>query len=84
MCGETAQIFAGAVLPHARKRGGQITLPAARTRVAQELGCRLLIAETDAEAPGTHNSSLRNMLRLRSQVAYERRNWTWQLTDDEG
>jgi GNAT superfamily N-acetyltransferase len=76
--GETAQMFADAVLPHARKRGGQTALLAARARVARELGCRLLIAETGAEAPGTHNSSLHNMLRLGFQVAYERRNWSWQ------
>ncbi|MFF3398765.1 GNAT family N-acetyltransferase [Streptomyces sp. NPDC002659] len=81
--GETAQLFAGAVLPHARRRGGQTALLAARARVAQELGCRLLIAETGAEAPGTHNSSLHNMLRLGFQVAYERRNWLWQLAPDE-
>ncbi|MFJ6571000.1 GNAT family N-acetyltransferase [Streptomyces sp. NPDC091292] len=80
--GGTAQMFAGAVLPHARKRGGQTALLAARARVAQELGCRLLIAETGAESgagtAGTHNSSLHNMLRLGFQVAYERRNWSWQ------
>lgn len=75
-------MFAGAVLPHARKRGGQTALLAARARVAQELGCRLLIAETGAEAPGTHNSSLHNMLRLGFQVASERRNWNWRLTPD--
>ncbi|MCX4584657.1 GNAT family N-acetyltransferase [Streptomyces sp. NBC_01481] len=81
--GETAQMFAGAVLPHARNRGGQTALLAARARVAQELRCRLLIAETGVEAPGTHNSSLHNMLRLGFQVAYERRNWSWRLTPDE-
>jgi GNAT superfamily N-acetyltransferase len=81
--GETAQMFAGAVLPHARKRGGQTALLAARARVAQELGCRVLIAETGAEAPGTHNSSLHNMLRLGFEAVYERRNWSWHLTHDE-
>ncbi|MGW3415566.1 GNAT family N-acetyltransferase [Streptomyces sp. NPDC000888] len=81
--GDTAQLFAGAVLPHARGRGGQTALLAARARVAQKLGCRLLIAETGAETPGTHNSSLHNMLRLGFQVAYERRNWRWRLTPDE-
>ncbi|WP_210588720.1 GNAT family N-acetyltransferase [Streptomyces sp. GESEQ-35] len=77
--GGTAQMFAGGVLPHARKRGGQTALLAARARLAQQLGCRVLIAETGAEAPGTHNSSLHNMLRLGFQVAYERRNWSWHL-----
>ncbi|WP_326720199.1 GNAT family N-acetyltransferase [Streptomyces sp. NBC_00243] len=80
--GDTAQLFAGAVLPHARERGGQTALLAARARVAQKLGCRLLIAETGTETPGTHNSSLHNMLRLGFQVAYERRNWRWRLTPD--
>ncbi|MEU1620800.1 GNAT family N-acetyltransferase [Streptomyces sp. NPDC005722] len=74
---EAAQMFAGAVLPHARKRGGQTALLAARALRARDLGCRVLVAETGAEAPGTHNSSLHNMLRLGFQVAYERRNWVW-------
>jgi hypothetical protein len=39
----------------------------------------VLVAETGAEAPGTHNSSLHNMLRLGFEVAYERPNWTWHL-----
>lgn len=77
--GETAQLFAGAVLPHARGRGGQTALLAARARAARELGCRVLVAETGAEEPGTHNSSLHNMLRLGFEVAYERPNWTWNL-----
>jgi GNAT superfamily N-acetyltransferase len=82
--GDTAQMFAGAVLPHARGRGGQTALLAARARTARELGCRVLVAETGAEAPGTHNSSLHNMLRLGFEVAYERPNWIWHLTPDEG
>lgn len=76
--GEAAQMFSGAVLPHARKRGGQTALLAARAVTARDLGCRVLVAETGAETPGTHNSSLHNMLRLGFQVAYERRNWVWQ------
>ncbi|WP_329183209.1 GNAT family N-acetyltransferase [Actinacidiphila glaucinigra] len=75
--GDAAQFFAGAVLPHARKRGGQTALLAARALRARDLGCRVLVAETGAEAPGTRNSSLHNMLRLGFQVAYERRNWVW-------
>ncbi|WP_406120096.1 GNAT family N-acetyltransferase [Streptomyces sp. NBC_00989] len=80
--GDTAQMFAGAVLPHARGRGGQTALLAARARQAQKSGCRVLVAETGAEEPGTHNSSLHNMLRLGFEVAYERPNWTWQLEPD--
>ncbi|WP_043672091.1 GNAT family N-acetyltransferase [Streptomyces xylophagus] len=81
--GDTAQMFAGAVLPHARGRGGQTALLAARARTARELGCRVLVAETGAETPGTHNSSLHNMLRLGFEVAYERPNWSWHLTPDQ-
>ena len=81
---DTAQMFAGAVLPHARGRGGQTALLAARARTARELGCRVLVAETGAEQPGTHNSSLHNMLRLGFEVAYERPNWTWQSEPDAG
>ena len=80
--GDTAQMFAGAVLPHARGRGGQTALLAARARTARESGCRVLVAETGAEQPGTHNSSLHNMLRLGFEVAYERPNWTWQSEPD--
>jgi GNAT superfamily N-acetyltransferase len=80
--GDTAQMFAGAVLPHARGRGGQTALLAARARAARELGCRVLVAETGAEQPGTHNSSLHNMLRLGFEVAYERPNWSWHLAPD--
>lgn len=80
--GDAAQMFAGAVLPHARKRGGQTALLAARARRARELGCGVLVAETGAEAPGTHNSSLHNMLRLGFQVAYERRNWVWRSSPE--
>ncbi|MEU6341579.1 GNAT family N-acetyltransferase [Streptomyces sp. NPDC046977] len=76
--GDTAQFFAGGVLPHARNRGGQTALLAARARAARDLGCRFLVAETGAETPGTRNPSLHNMVRLGFRVAYERRNWNWQ------
>ncbi|UOZ03452.1 GNAT family N-acetyltransferase [Amycolatopsis sp. WQ 127309] len=75
--GETAQMFGGAVLPAARRRGGQTALLAARARLAQKLGCRWLVAETGVEQPGEHNSSLHNMLRLGFERLYERRNWSW-------
>ncbi|MFD4604504.1 GNAT family N-acetyltransferase [Streptomyces sp. NPDC058464] len=76
----TAQFFAGSVAAHARNRGGQTALLAARARRAQQLGCGTLVAETGAETPGTHNPSLHNMLRLGFEVAYERRNWLWKPT----
>ena len=78
--GETAQFFAGSVAEHARKRGGQTALLAARARRAQELGCRTLVAETGVETPGNHNSSLHNMFRLGFEAAYERPNWSWRPT----
>jgi hypothetical protein len=75
-----AQFFSGATLPHARHRGGQSGLLTARARAADAAGCRWLVAETGAETPGTHNSSLHNMLRIGFSVLYERQNWIWQST----
>lgn len=72
-----AQFFAGATLPHARRRGGQSALLAARARVAQEAGCEWLVAETGTEAPGMHNSSLHNLRRMGFRVLYERQAWLW-------
>ncbi|MFC4031609.1 GNAT family N-acetyltransferase [Streptomyces polygonati] len=79
--GDAGQFVAGATLPHARGRGGQSALLAARARAADEAGCRWLVAETGAEEPGTHNSSLHNMLRLGFEVQYERRNWIWRADE---
>ncbi|MGQ4427894.1 GNAT family N-acetyltransferase [Streptomyces violaceoruber] len=76
--GRTAQLFGGAVLPHARNRGGHTELLAARARTAHELGCRLVVTEAEAEIDGSHNPSLHNSLGLGFQVVYERRNWVWQ------
>lgn len=75
--GGAGQFQAGATLPHARGRGGQSALLAARARAAQAAGCRWLVAETGAEGPGEHNASLHNMLRAGFEVAYERQNWVW-------
>jgi GNAT superfamily N-acetyltransferase len=77
--GDTAQFFAGATVPHARRRGAQSALLAARARAAHAAGCRWLIGETGAEAPGEHNPSLHNMLRTGLTVLYERRDWIWRL-----
>ncbi|MEW9528803.1 hypothetical protein [Microbispora sp. NPDC049125] len=74
---DTAQMFAGSTLPHARRRGAQSALLAARAAAAGAAGCRWLVAETGAEAPGEHNSSLHNMLRAGFEVLYERQNWVW-------
>lgn len=67
----------GATLPRARGRGAQSALIAARALAARAAGCDWLVAETFAERPGEHNSSLRNMLRAGMTTRYERRNWVW-------
>lgn len=74
---DAAQFFGGAALPSHRRRGGQTALLAARAKAAHAAGCRWLVAETGAEQPGGHNTSLHNMLRTGFEVLYERRNWTW-------
>ena len=75
--GDAAQFFGGATMPSARRKGAQTALLAARAKAAQAAGCRWLVAETGAEQPGEHNSSLHNMLRTGFDVLYERRNWIW-------
>ncbi|MGW4482723.1 GNAT family N-acetyltransferase [Amycolatopsis sp. NPDC004368] len=75
--GEIAQLFSGAVAEHARSRGGQSELIAARARLAAQLGCRWVVSETDAPGEGEHNTSQHNLLDLGFQLAYERPNWTW-------
>jgi ribosomal protein S18 acetylase RimI-like enzyme len=81
--GDRAQMFGGAVLPHARNRGGQTELLATRAEMAGKLGCRFLIAETGVEADGAHNTSLHNMLRLGFRIAYERQSWIWRSDSSE-
>lgn len=75
--GECADMFGGATLPEGRGRGAQSALLAARARAAQAAGCRWLVAETGAEAPGDHNTSLHNMLRTGFEPLYERATWLW-------
>jgi GNAT superfamily N-acetyltransferase len=72
-----AQLFGGATLPFARGRGAQSELLTARARAAHAAGCRWLVAETGVESPGTHNSSLHNMVRMGFAALYQRQNWTW-------
>jgi GNAT superfamily N-acetyltransferase len=69
------QCFAGATLPEYRNRGAQTAMLTARARAAADAGCRWLVAETETEAPGSHNSSKNNLLRLGFEVQYERPNW---------
>jgi GNAT superfamily N-acetyltransferase len=70
-------LFGGATLPHARGRGAQSALIAARVLAARAAGCAWLVGEAGAEGPGEHNPSLHNMLRAGMSARYERPNWTW-------
>ena len=75
--GDGADMFGGATLPEARGRGAQSALLTIRARAAQAAGCRWLVAETGAEGPGEHNTSLHNMLRVGFEPLYERVTWLW-------
>ena len=75
--GECADMFGGATLPESRGRGAQSALLTARARAARAAGCRWLVAETGAESPGDHNTSLRNMFRAGFEPLYERVTWMW-------
>jgi hypothetical protein len=75
--GECAHMFGGATLAEGRGRGAQSALLTARARAAQAAGCRWLVAETGAEDPGEHNTSLHNMLRTGFERLYERVTWVW-------
>lgn len=75
--GECADMFGGATLPEARGRGAQSALLAVRVQAAKAEGCRWLVAEAVAEAPGEHNSSLHNMKRVGFEPLYERATWQW-------
>lgn len=75
--GECADMFGAATRPEGRGRGAQSALLAARVRAAQAAGCRWLVAETGAEDPGGHNTSLHNMLRTGFEPLYERVSWLW-------
>ncbi|MCX4760391.1 N-acetyltransferase [Streptomyces sp. NBC_01275] len=75
--GRCADMFGGATLPEGRGRGAQSALLAARARAARAAGCRWLVAETGAERPGSHNTSLHNMIRIGFEPLYERATWLW-------
>lgn len=79
--GGAAHLFGGATMPHARRRGAQSALIAARVLAAQAAGCDWLVAEAVAEGPGEHNPSLHNMLRAGMSARYERPNWTWRAPE---
>ncbi|WP_438306734.1 N-acetyltransferase family protein (plasmid) [Streptomyces sp. HUAS TT11] len=75
--GECANMFGAATLPSSRGRGAQSALLTIRARAAEAAGCRWLVAETGAENPGEHNTSLHNMLRAGFEPLYERPTWVW-------
>lgn len=75
--GTVAHLFGCAVLPEARRRGGQTALLRARARVARDHGCQILVGEAGAEDPGTHNPSLHNQLRAGLKARYVRTDWQW-------
>ncbi|MDX3238743.1 GNAT family N-acetyltransferase [Streptomyces sp. ME03-5709C] len=75
--GECANMFGAATLPESRGRGAQSALLTIRARAAEAAGCRWLVAETGAENPGDHNTSLHNMLRAGFEPLYERVTWLW-------
>ncbi|MET9015934.1 GNAT family N-acetyltransferase [Streptomyces olivaceoviridis] len=75
--GDCADMFGAATLPEGRRRGAQSALLTVRARAAREAGCRWLVAETGAEGPGDHNTSLHNMLRAGFERLYERVTWVW-------
>ena len=77
--GECGDMFGAATLPDARRRGAQSALLAARAHAAAAGGCEWLVAETGAEQPGQHNSSLHNMLRAGFHPLYERTTWVWRV-----
>ena len=76
--GRYGHLFGAATEARVRGRGAQSALIAARALAAREADCEWLIAETAAEGPGEHNTSLHNMARAGMPVRYERKNWTWQ------
>ncbi|NEC37381.1 N-acetyltransferase [Streptomyces rubrogriseus] len=75
--GECADMFGGATLAEGRGRGAQSALLTVRARAARDAGCRWLVAETGAEGPGEHNTSLHNMLRSGFERLYDRVTWVW-------
>ncbi|MFI9388745.1 GNAT family N-acetyltransferase [Kutzneria sp. NPDC052558] len=75
--GEYANMFGGATHPDFRRLGAQSALLVARARAAKAAGCRYLVAETGAESPGAHNTSLHNMQRQGFRPLYTRTSWVW-------
>jgi GNAT superfamily N-acetyltransferase len=73
---DIAWIGIGATIPAARGRGWQTALLKRRLHDAKVAGCRIAVAETDAETQEHPvNHSYRNMMRTGFRLAYERPNW---------
>jgi GNAT superfamily N-acetyltransferase len=73
--GRTAWIGFGATHPDYRGRGAQSALAVTRLRIAQELGCDMVVVETAEDLPARPSQSFRNMRRLGFNVAYMRPNY---------
>jgi GNAT superfamily N-acetyltransferase len=78
--GECGDMFGAGTVSDARGRGAQSALLAARAHAAAAEGCKWLVAETGAEQPGQHNTSLHNMLRAGFRPLYERASWVWRVS----
>jgi GNAT superfamily N-acetyltransferase len=75
--GDTTNLCGGATVPRARRRGAQTALVVTLARAAHEDGARWLTADTAADTPTNHNSSLHNLHRSGFRPLYERTNWLW-------
>ncbi|XVU28962.1 GNAT family N-acetyltransferase [Actinoplanes sp. CA-054009] len=75
--GDVASFNTGGVLPAHRNRGGQSALLAARAAAARDLGCRWVVAETEAPAAGATNTSLDNLRRAGLKTLYVRPEFVW-------
>jgi len=80
--GSYADMFGGATLPSFRRLGAQSALLLARARAAKAAGCSYLVAETGAESPGSHNTSLHNMQRQGFRPLYTRTTWVWRSPEN--
>ncbi|HEX6307406.1 MAG TPA: GNAT family N-acetyltransferase [Longimicrobiales bacterium] len=73
--GSTGWLGFGATHPQYRGRGAQTALATTRLRVAQQLGCELVVLETAEDLPAKPSQSFRNMRRIGFAVAYARPNY---------
>lgn len=81
--GPAVDMFGGATVARARSRGAQTALLATRARAARQEGVRWLVADTAADTPTHHNSSLHNLRRAGFRPLYERTDWLWRRTNGQ-